>query len=212
MLASRYFSLLAAFFVSTALLFAAHSVTKPKQEAAKPGPVHFEDIARQAGLNAVNVYGGATHKEFIIETTGNGALILDYDNDGWPDIFLPNGSTVNGFAGSEAPTGHLYHNNHDGTFTDVTQRAGLARAGWGQGGCVGDYDNDGFLDVLLTYWGQNALYHNNGNGTFTDVTKEWNRWIWYSSSCWAFDYDNDSAIGVRIKVVTDGEKPLPVYR
>ena len=194
MVASRYFSLLAAFFVSTALLFATHSATKPKQEAAKPGPVHFEDIARQAGLNAVNVYGGATHKEFIIETTGNGALILDYDNDGWPDIFLPNGSTVNGFAGSEAPTGHLYHNNHDGTFTDVTQRAGLARAGWGQGGCVGDYDNDGFLDVLLTYWGQNALYHNNGNGTFTDVTKKvglsTNRDQW-STGCNFLDYDRD---------------------
>src|SRR6185369_12148810 len=107
MVASRYFSLLAAFFVSTALLFATHSATKPKQEAAKPGPVHFEDIARQAGLNAVNVYGGATHKEFIIENTGNAEMILESGNEGWPDIFLLNGSTENGFAASKTPTGHL---------------------------------------------------------------------------------------------------------
>ncbi|MGA8104027.1 MAG: VCBS repeat-containing protein, partial [Candidatus Acidiferrales bacterium] len=101
--------------------------------AAKPGVVEFQDIARQAGLTALDVYGGEKHKEFIIETTGNGAAIFDYDNDGWPDIFLPNGSTVDGFAAGSAPTGHLYHNNHDGTFTDVTVKAGLARAGWGQG-------------------------------------------------------------------------------
>ena len=123
--------------------------TVPK---VKSGEVHFEDIAAQAGLNALNVYGGDTHKEFIIETTGNGAIIFDYDNDGWPDIFLPNGSTVEGFSADKAPTGRLYHNNHDGTFTDVTFRAGLARPGWGQGGCVGDYDNDGYLDLFVTYW------------------------------------------------------------
>jgi hypothetical protein len=87
---------------------------------AKPGVVQFEDIALQVGLTALNVYGGDKHKEFIIETTGNGVAIFDYDNDGWPDIFLPNGSTVEGVAPGSAPTGHLYHNNHDGTFTDVT--------------------------------------------------------------------------------------------
>jgi enediyne biosynthesis protein E4 len=102
---------------------------KPAPPRVKPGEVHFEDIAKQAGLNALNVYGGDAHKEFIIETTGNGAIIFDYDNDGWPDIFLPNGSTVEGFPKDKAPTGHLYHNNHDGTFTDVTAQAGLARAG-----------------------------------------------------------------------------------
>src|SRR6202030_626479 len=145
---------------------------KPKIERVKPVEVHFEDIASQAGLSALNVYGSDTHKEFIVETTGNGAIIFDYDNDGWPDIFLPNGSTVEGFARDKdkAPTGHLYHNNHDGTFTDVTSRAGLARPGWGQGGCVGDYDNDGYLALLVTYWGENVLYRNNGDGTFTDVT------------------------------------------
>ena len=162
--------------------------------AAKLGVVQFQDIARQAGLTALDVYGGEQHKEFIIETTGNGAAIFDYDNDGWPDIFLPNGSTLQGFASGSAPTGHLYHNNHDGTFTDVTVKAGLARAGWGQGACVGDYDNDGNLDLLETFWGQNVLYHNNGDGTFTDVTEkaglktsadEW------STGCSFVDYDRD---------------------
>jgi enediyne biosynthesis protein E4 len=201
MLASRSFSLFAGFLITTIVVFATQSgkTSERNAKAVKPAPVHFEDIAKQAGLNALNVYGGDSHKEFIIETTGNGALILDYDNDGWPDIFLPSGSTVNGFAGTDAPTGHLYHNNHDGTFSDVTKTAGLARAGWGQGGCVGDYDNDGYLDLLITYWGQNALYHNNGNGTFTDVTKkaglntsseEW------STGCNFVDYDRDGKVDV----------------
>jgi enediyne biosynthesis protein E4 len=160
----------------------------------KPALPHFVDIAREAGLTMQNVSGGDKHKEFIIETTGNGAVIFDYDNDGWPDIFLPNGSTVAGFAPGSAPTGHLYHNNHDGTFSDVTEKAGLARAGWGQGACVGDYDNDGNLDLLVTFWGQNVLYHNNGDGTFSDVTEkaglktpkdEW------STGCSFLDYDRD---------------------
>jgi enediyne biosynthesis protein E4 len=162
--------------------------------AVKPGVIQFEDIARQSGLVALNVYGDDQHKEFIIETTGNGAVIFDYDNDGWPDIFLPNGSTVEGFAAGTAPTGHLYHNNRDGTFTDVTANAGLARSGWGQGACVGDYDNDGYLDLMVTYWGQNSLYHNNGDGTFTDVTKkaglETSKDQW-SSGCSFLDYDRD---------------------
>ena len=182
----------------------AAQTTQPVKTATarvKPGDVHFEDIASQAGLSALNVYGGDTHKEFIIETTGNGAIIFDYDNDGWPDIFLPNGSTVEGFPKDKAPTGHLYHNNHDGTFTDVTSRAGLARPGWGQGGCVGDYDNDGYLDLLVTYWGQNVLYHNNGDGTFTDVTAqaglktskdEW------STGCSFVDYDRDGKADILV--------------
>jgi len=169
----------------------AHS---PASRGVKPGVVQFEDIARQSGLTALNVYGGDQHKEFIIETTGNGAAIFDYDNDGWPDIFLPNGSTVAGFSADTAPTGHLYHNNRDGTFTDVTAKAGVARAGWGQGACVGDYDNDGYLDLMVTYWGQNSLYHNNGDGTFTDVTKkaglETPKDQW-STGCSFIDYDRD---------------------
>ena len=182
----------------------AAQTTQPVKTATarvKPGEVHFEDIASQAGLSALNVYGGDTHKEFIIETTGNGAIIFDYDNDGWPDIFLPNGSTVEGFPKDKAPTGHLYHNNHDGTFTDVTSRAGLARPGWGQGGCVGDYDNDGYLDLLVTYWGQNVLYHNNGDGTFTDVTAQaglktsQDEW---STGCSFVDYDRDCKVDILV--------------
>jgi hypothetical protein len=167
---------------------------KHGNQTIKPAVIHFEDIARQAGLGMLNVSGGDTHKEFIIETTGNGALMIDYDDDGWPDIYLPNGSTVESLPKDQAPTGHLYHNNHDGTFSDVTLRAGVARAGWGQGGCVGDYDNDGHLDLFLTFWGQNVLFHNNGDGTFSDVTEkaglrtgkaEW------STGCNFVDYDRD---------------------
>ena len=180
-----------------------------------PAPVHFVDIARQAGVNAPNVYGSDTHKEYVIETTGNGSVVFDYDNDGWPDIFLPNGSTVEGFPTGEGPTGHLYHNNHDGTFTDVTTKSGLARAGWGQGGCVGDYDNDGNLDLLVTYWGQNSLYHNNGDGTFTDVSEksglktakaEWN------TGCSFIDYDRDGKVDLFVSRYIDfayNEIPRP---
>jgi enediyne biosynthesis protein E4 len=172
--------------------------TKPATPGVvKPGDVHFEDIAQQVGLSALNVYGGDTHKEFVIETTGNGVVIFDYDNDGWPDIFLPNGSTVEGFLKDQGPTGHLYHNNHDGTFTDVTAHAGLARSGWGQGGCVGDYDNDGYLDLFVTYWGQNVLYRNNGDGTFSDVTAkaglESSREEW-STGCSFVDSDRDGKV------------------
>jgi enediyne biosynthesis protein E4 len=208
MSASRLFLLLSGLLIASAVTVAVQSSTSVKRPApsTKPGPVHFEDIAPQAGLNAPNVYGGDTHKEFIVETTGNGALIFDYDNDGWPDVFLPNGSTVEGFPKGDAPTGHLYHNNRDGTFSDVTESAGLARAGWGQGGCVGDYDNDGYLDLVLTYWGQNSLYHNNGNGTFTDVSKKaglnTSRDEW-STGCSFLDYDRDGKIDLFIARYVD---------
>jgi enediyne biosynthesis protein E4 len=188
---------------ASALCLAAQATqhSKPETTKIRPGEVHFEDIAQQAGLSALNVYGSDTHKEFIIETTGNGAVIFDYDNDGWPDVYLPNGSTVEGFAKGKSPTGHLYHNNHDGTFTDVTVQAGLASAGWGQGGCVGDYDNDGYLDLLVTFWGQNVLYRNNGDGTFTDVTAKaglkTSRGEW-STGCGFLDYDRDGKVDLFI--------------
>lgn len=119
-------------FVGVVLATQSAPAGKPQKSRIKPATVHFEDIARQVGLRTLNVYGNDTHKEFIIETTGNGAVIFDYDNDGWPDIYLPNGSTPEGFPSGNAPTAHLYHNNHDGTFTDVTAAAGLGRSGWGQ--------------------------------------------------------------------------------
>src|ERR1700677_2652666 len=173
--------------------------------AAKPGVVQFQDIARQAGLAALDVYGGEKHKEFIIETTGNGVAIFDYDNDGWPDIFFPNGSTVEGFAGGAAPTGHLYHNNHDGTFTDVTVKAGLSATGWGQGVCVGDYDNDGWEDLYVTYYGKNRLYHND-HGVFTEVAEKagvaGSGRAW-GTGCAFIDYNRDGRLDLMVANYVD---------
>jgi hypothetical protein len=136
-----------------------------------PGPAWFIDVAQQAGLDMENVNGGADTKKFIIETTGSGVAILDYDNDGWPDIFLVNGTTMDqAQQGSPKPTSHLYHNNHDGTFSDVTQAAGLEFTGWGQGVCVGDYDNDGWPDIYITCDSTPSLYfHNKHDGTFEEM-------------------------------------------
>jgi len=110
--------------------------TAAQNVIANPPIANFEDIAEKAGLKAVTVFGGVDTKKYIIETTGTGVAIFDYDNDGWPDIFIVNGTTLEGFPPDQAPTNHLYRNNHDGTFTDVTVKAGLAATGWGQGVCV----------------------------------------------------------------------------
>ncbi|HEX8871840.1 MAG TPA: CRTAC1 family protein [Candidatus Acidoferrum sp.] len=167
---------------------------------------YFTDVAAKAGLTAKNVFGGVDTKKYIIETTGTGVAIFDYDNDGWPDIFIVNGTTLETKPGADAPTNHLYHNNHDGTFTDVTERAGLHHTGWGQGVCVGDYDNDGFEDLFVTYYGKNVLYHNNGNGTFTDVSekagvagtgKAW------STGCAFVDYDRDGKLDLMVATYVD---------
>ena len=154
-----------------------------------------------------NVFGGITTKKYIIETTGTGVAIFDYDNDGWPDIFIVNGTKLEGFpAGEPAPINHLYRNNHDGTFTDVTAKAGLMHTGWGQGVCVGDYDNDGNADLYVTYYGKNVLYHNNGNGTFTDVSekagvagtgKAW------GTGCAFVDYDRDGHLDLMVSNYVD---------
>lgn len=163
------------------------------------GPAHFVEVASEAGVIAPNVWGGANEKRFILETKGNGVAFLDYDGDGWLDIYLSNGTRLEGFPRGEEPTNHLYHNNRDGTFTDVTGRSGLARSGWQTGVCVGDYDNDGLEDLFLTYWGQNRLFHNNGNGTFTDVTERAGliqtrvRW---GTGCAFLDYDRDGWLDI----------------
>jgi len=162
--------------------------------AAQPELI-FTDVAVQAGLGkARNVSGSPASKRFLLEEMGGGVALFDYDNDGWLDIFLVNGSTLQPAAGAPKPTSYLFRNNRDGTFTDVTQRAGLTYSGWGQGCCVGDYDNDGFDDLFVSYWGRNVLYHNNGDGTFTDVSDKagvsgaGNRW---GAGCCFLDYDRD---------------------
>ena len=140
--------------------------------ASKPSPLaQFVDDADKAGLTMMTVFGGKDSKKFIIETTGTGVAIFDYDNDGWPDIFLVNGTTLEGFPAGKGPTNHLYRNNHDGTFSDVTKQAGLADlSGWGQGACVGDYDNDGWPDIYIACDSTaSILFRNNHDGTFTDV-------------------------------------------
>ena len=149
--------------------FPAHGRASDVKAAYFP---NYVDVAKEAGLSAKTVVAGHESKDFLLSTTGGGIALLDYDHDGWLDIFVVNGWGLKGFPKGEEPTNHLYRNNRDGTFTDVTEKAGLVRHGWGQGACVGDYDNDGNLDLFVTYYGRNVLYHNNGNGTFTDVTRE----------------------------------------
>ena len=138
-----------------------------------PLGVQFVNIAREAGLRSKTIFGSERKNLYLLETTGCGAAFFDYDNDGWLDIFLVNGTRFEAnYAKGDEPTNRLYKNNRDGTFTDVTAKAGLQRTGWGQGVCVGDYDNDGHEDLFISYWGDCALYHNNGNGAFTDVAEK----------------------------------------
>src|SRR6266699_2399017 len=172
---------------------ATQSAGHPQSTNGKP-IAHFVDVAQKAGLSAPVIFGGEPTKKYIIETTGTGVAILDYDNDGWPDIFVVNGTVLDPLPSGKAPTSHLYRNNHDGTFTDVSAKAGLTHTGWGQGVCVGDYDNDGWEDLYVTYYGKNVLYHNIGNGIFEDVTSkaridQTNGHYAFSVS--TFDYDDD---------------------
>ena len=157
----------------------------------------FANIAREAGLTAKTIYGGQETNKYLLETTGCGAAAFDYDADGWLDIFLVNGTVLEGFPKGQEPTNHLYRNKGNGTFEDVTARAGLAGSGWGQGACAGDYDNDGRDDLYVTYWGQNRLYRNKGDGTFEDATKRAGltqartRW---GAGCAFLDYDRDGRL------------------
>ena len=143
---------------------------QPKQAPSGKPFSRFTDVAGEAGLTSVIPYGGADQKTYIIEAVGSGCAFFDYDNDGWMDIFVLGGTRLEG--APAGATNRLYKNNRDGTFTDVTDRAGLRDVGWAYGVCVGDYNNDGNEDLFCTYFGQNKLYHNNGDGTFTDVTRQ----------------------------------------
>jgi hypothetical protein len=181
--------------------------------ASSSSPVQFLDVAEKAGLTIPNVWGGVESKRVIIETKGSGLAFFDYDNDGWLDIYLTNGSRLDAkWPAGKAPTTHLYKNNRDGTFTDVTEKSGLGRSGWQTGICVGDYDNDGWDDLFCTFWGHNILFRNNGNGTFTDVTTKaglgqaHGRW---GTGCSFLDYDRDGNLDLFVCnfVKLDPDKP-----
>jgi hypothetical protein len=164
------------------------------------GPAIFEDITKQAGLSGWRHKMGAPEKNFIVETNGSGVCLLDYDNDGWLDIYLVNGATFNSLDGKEeSPHAALFHNNHDGTFTEVTQKAGVANDRWGYGCSVADYDNDGWPDLFVGNYGKNRLYHNNHDGTFTDVAEKAGVTLgnWSSGSAWG-DYDGDGRLDLYV--------------
>jgi hypothetical protein len=196
------------------------------QPASGPAPLGYtiRDVAQAAGLDFVQVCGGETGKTYILETTGSGVAMIDYDNDGWVDIFLVNGSRLHTAPRDQIPGNKLFRNNRDGTFTDVTQKAGLSRSGWGQGVCIGDYDNDGYEDIFVTYWGDDVLYHNNGDGTFTEVGHKAGvagspaRW---STGAAFVDYDRDGYLDLFVTHYVDfslqtakqpGSNPYCIYR
>jgi len=172
--------------------------------SGRPFHSRLTDVADQAGLTRPIVYGGVDRKSYIVEVVGCGVAFFDYDNDGWLDLLVLNGSRLEG-----APPGtsnRLYKNNRDGTFTDVTEQAGLTRAGWASAVTVGDYDNDGHDDLFITYYGQNVLYRNNGNGTFTDVTAKAglaDSQTRYASGCTWVDYDRDGRLDLFVAYYLD---------
>ena len=166
----------------------------------------FVDVAAKAGLNFTSVSGAMGRKDYILESTGSGVAIFDYDADGNPDLFFVNGSRFTPFPEGQEPTNHLYRNLGDGRFEDVTVKAGLKKSGWGQGVCVGDFDNDGFSDLFVSYYGANVLYRNNGDGTFTDVTAkaglpvDGKRW---GTGAAFLDYDRDGHLDLFVANYVD---------
>jgi len=183
-----------------------------------PLGVSFVDVVKGSGLDVETIYGDVGKNKYLLETTGCGLAFYDYDNDGWLDVFMVNGWRLKGFAKGKEPHCRLFKNNRDGTFTDVTKGSGLEnRTGWGQACCVGDYDNDGYDDLFVTYYGQNALYHNNGDGTFLDVTERTGllqpgpktRW---NTGCTWVDYDRDGHLDLFVANYVDFDlktAPLP---
>jgi len=167
-------------------------------------PVIFVDDTKKSGLDKFKHVSGTPEKTLILEAPGSGVAILDYDNDGWPDIYLVNGSTFDALRGKEnPPRAALYRNNHDGTFTDVTEKAGVANERWGFGVAVGDFDNDGWPDLYVTNYGKNRLYHNNHDGTFTDVAEKAGVAVSGAQPAWSTgatfgDYDGDGRLDLYV--------------
>lgn len=187
----------------------------PSPVTGTPLGYRYTDVARQSGLNTKTIYGDEHRNRFLLETTGSGVAFFDFDQDDWIDIFLVNGWRLEGFPKGEEPISRLFKNNRDGTFTDVTAKSGLGRSGWGQGCCVGDYDNDGWNDLFVSYYGQNVLWRNNGNGTFTDMTAKagltQTRTRW-NSGCAFLDYDKDGHLDLFVANYIDFDPktaPLP---
>ncbi len=194
-----------------------------KVHPSSPPPIgSFVDISKAAGIDFHLTCGGP-EKAYIMESMCGGIAVLDYDNDGWMDIFLVNGSTVEDLKAGKCHPSKLYRNNHDGTFTDVTAKAGVNHCGWGFGVAVGDYDNDGNEDLYITYLDGAVLYHNNGDGTFTDVTTKagvGNAGRWGTSAAFG-DYDNDGYLDLYVTNYVDldldhlpalGESQFCTYR
>jgi hypothetical protein len=205
-------------FIGCTLVLAALSAFHVVATPERPGPAlagraggaeavaDFRDLAAAAGLSARTVIGGEHTKQYILETTGGGVAIVDYDSDGWPDIFLVNGASLAPSSTDAAPVSHLYRNRGDGTFADVTEKAGVAGTGWGQGVCAGDYDNDGHVDLFVTYYGHQILYRNNGDGTFSDVTRRsglsFSRPRW-NAGCAFLDFNRDGRLDLFVSAYVD---------
>jgi hypothetical protein len=189
--------------------------TIPSPVTGTPLGYTFLDVAKESGLHAKTIYGGEHKNRYLLETTGCGVAFYDFDHDDWLDLFLVNGTRLEGFPKGDEPISRLFKNNRDGTFTDITAKSGMTRSGWGQGCCVGDYDNDGLDDLFVSYYGQPILYKNHGDGTFTDVTakagltQSKTRW---TSGCAFLDYDRDGHLDLFVANYIDFDiktAPLP---
>jgi hypothetical protein len=181
-----------------------HVAAMEAAPAAGGGFSHFVDVAQPAGLNRVMFYGEGTKATYLTEIMGGGCAFFDYDNDGWMDMFILGGRRLESIPAGAS--NRLYRNNRDGTFADVTAQAGLMDAGWAVGVCVGDYNNDGFEDLFVTYFGQNKLYRNNGNGTFTDVTEHAglvSATTRFGSGCTFVDYNRDGWLDLFVSNYAD---------